>query len=272
MKLLIVDDSPSMRMIIKQGLKEMNFTDVYQAADGSQGVELFMKHKPDLITMDIQMPVMDGLEAIKRINAEDENSKILVISTITDKHAIRRALLRGAAYYLVKPFTKEKIMETAKAVIFNNQHIRYEFQQWVNTFKNSKLPKKEIVDYGYRIDNNQSINFQRILEIKNILPDLRELIKNIYDSEEINDKVELLELSAHISKTAEETPYDSIKIGVNFLNHFAKDIIKNVRDINEKNSAKAEILTDYLIESIDIILKTGAENTELLESISSSVL
>lgn len=119
MKLLIVDDSMIIRKTIERFLNN-SYSDVQivgQASNGSQALEMFIETKPDLVTMDITMPEMDGLTCIKEMLNIDKNVKILVISALSAKETVIEAIKRGAKGFLLKPFTEEKLKTALEEII-----------------------------------------------------------------------------------------------------------------------------------------------------------
>ena len=109
--LMIVDDASFMRSSIKQMVKENNYEVVAEAADGIEAVENYKKYKPDIVTMDITMPNMSGIEAVKKIKEIDKNAVIIMVSAVGQEAFIKEAVLSGANSFIVKPFKKEKLLE-----------------------------------------------------------------------------------------------------------------------------------------------------------------
>ncbi len=116
MKCLVVDDAAFMRMSLKQILQANGFTDVFEAGNGQEALMMFKKEKPDLVTMDITMPEMDGITAIKEIMAIDPTAKIVVCSAMGQKEIVLEAIQAGAKNFIVKPFDAQKVAEIVKAV------------------------------------------------------------------------------------------------------------------------------------------------------------
>ncbi len=108
---LIVDDAAFMRLNLKNILKD-NFEVVGEAENGKEAVELYQEVKPDIVTMDITMPVMDGLEAIKAIQDIDPSAKIVVCSAMGQQKIVIQAIEMGAKDFIVKPFKKDRVMES----------------------------------------------------------------------------------------------------------------------------------------------------------------
>lgn len=117
MKLLIVDDSTLIRSAIETFLKDMPFEVVGQAANGLEALELFKKHNPEYVTMDITMPEMDGLHAMKEILKINPKVRILIVSAISSQGTIVEALSAGAKHYLNKPFNGEKLKEAMQKIL-----------------------------------------------------------------------------------------------------------------------------------------------------------
>lgn len=105
MKLLIVDDSLIMRRAIERTLISDRFEEIRLASNGRLAVEEFKTFKPDVVTMDITMPDMDGLTAVELILKIDRNAVILVVSALADKPTAVEAVKRGASGFLLKPIT-----------------------------------------------------------------------------------------------------------------------------------------------------------------------
>lgn len=110
-KLMIVDDSNIIRNRIQRAYDSDHFMLVATATNGADAVEKFKIHRPDVITMDLTMPQMDGLECIKKIVALDDDVRILVVSALSDKATGIRALALGAGGFLCKPFSEEELVQ-----------------------------------------------------------------------------------------------------------------------------------------------------------------
>ncbi|MGJ8678228.1 MAG: response regulator [Akkermansiaceae bacterium] len=111
MKLLIVDDSAMIRRAIASAYKGSTFTEVQTAADGLLAVTIFKKFLPDVVTLDITMPHMDGLAALSQMLKIHPETKVLVISALADHHTAIESLMRGAEQFICKPFTPEDLRE-----------------------------------------------------------------------------------------------------------------------------------------------------------------
>ncbi len=120
-KVMIVDDSFVMRNNLKRLLEKSDYEVVSEADNGSQAVMEYFKHKPDIVTMDLNMPKMGGLEAITRIIERDPYARIVIISAFNQRTKIFEALENGAKHYIIKPITYEKVIDTLKTVIGENE-------------------------------------------------------------------------------------------------------------------------------------------------------
>ena len=111
--ILVVDDAAFMRMMIRDILLKEGYA-IVEAFDGRDAVAKFEETKPDLVTLDITMPVMNGLEALRAIRAMDPRARVLMVSAMGQQKMIMEALEEGALDFLVKPFQPAKVLETVK--------------------------------------------------------------------------------------------------------------------------------------------------------------
>jgi CheY-like chemotaxis protein len=106
-----------MRRNLRMLLTEAGHEVVAEAANGVEAYKEYAKHQPDLVTMDITMPVMSGLESLKKIIATYPQAKIVMISALDQKSMVFEAIQNGAKHYILKPITMEKILETISLVL-----------------------------------------------------------------------------------------------------------------------------------------------------------
>ena len=116
-KVLIVDDAAFMRMMIKDILEKNGYDVVGEASNGLVAVDLYKKEKPDVVTMDITMPDMDGIEAVKQIRTFDPNAKIIMCSAMGQQSMVMDAIKSGAKDFIVKPFQADRVLEAIKKAI-----------------------------------------------------------------------------------------------------------------------------------------------------------
>jgi len=114
---MIVDDAAFMRMMIKENLKKVGFSDFVEAGNGEEAVALFLDTKPDLTLLDITMPVKDGLAALQEIREKDPNAKIVMCSAMGQESMVIEAVKLGALDFIVKPFKPERLLQTVKNVL-----------------------------------------------------------------------------------------------------------------------------------------------------------
>ena len=116
-KIMIVDDTAFMRMMLREIITNNGYEVVAEAENGKEAVQFFRQHKPELVTMDITMPEMDSIAALKEIKRMDPGARIIICSAMGQKDRVVDAITSGAADFIVKPFQREKVLETlAKAL------------------------------------------------------------------------------------------------------------------------------------------------------------
>ena len=116
-KILIVDDAAFMRMMIKDILEKNGFEVVGEAADGAQAVEKYGELKPDLVTMDITMPEMDGIQAVKEIKKINGEARVVMCSAMGQQAMVIEAIQAGAKDFIVKPFQADRVVEAVKKAL-----------------------------------------------------------------------------------------------------------------------------------------------------------
>ncbi|MCR2805022.1 MULTISPECIES: response regulator [Paenibacillus] len=116
-RILIVDDAAFMRMMIRDILSKNGYEVVGEAQDGAQAVEKYKELKPDLITMDITMPEMDGISALKEIKKLDGNAKVIMCSAMGQQAMVIDAIQAGAKDFIVKPFQADRVIEAIKKTL-----------------------------------------------------------------------------------------------------------------------------------------------------------
>ncbi|WML43712.1 response regulator [Neobacillus sp. PS3-40] len=116
-KILIVDDAAFMRMMIKDILSKNGYQVVGEAADGAQAIEKYKECAPDLVTMDITMPEMDGITALKEIKKVNPNVKVIMCSAMGQQAMVIDAIQAGARDFIVKPFQADRVLEAISKVL-----------------------------------------------------------------------------------------------------------------------------------------------------------
>ncbi|MDA3733619.1 response regulator [Niameybacter massiliensis] len=113
---LVVDDAVFMRTVLKKMLVEASYTVVGEAGNGLEAIELAKKLQPDMMTLDITMPEMDGLQAIEAILQVSPNTKIIMCSAMGQQSRVVEAIKRGAKDFIVKPFEKARVLQAIENV------------------------------------------------------------------------------------------------------------------------------------------------------------
>ena len=110
-KVLIVDDAAFMRMMLRDILVKNGFEVVGEADNGKVAVQMYGELKPDVVTMDITMPEMDGIAAVKEIKSADPGAKVVMVSAMGQQAMVIEAIRSGAADFIVKPFQPDRVLE-----------------------------------------------------------------------------------------------------------------------------------------------------------------
>ncbi|NDY57473.1 response regulator [Desulfovibrio sulfodismutans] len=116
-RILVVDDSALSRKSLKEILEHAGHEIVGEAGDGQDALEKYKSLKPDLVTMDITMPRVSGIEGLKSIVAADEEARVVMISALGQGAKILEALQNGARHYLTKPFEADKVLDAVAEVL-----------------------------------------------------------------------------------------------------------------------------------------------------------
>jgi two-component system chemotaxis response regulator CheY len=119
--ILVEDDAAFMRMMIRDILAKEGYR-IEEAVNGRDAVEKYEQIAPDLVTLDITMPEMNGLDALKAIRVQDPGARVLMVSAMGQQQMIVEALESGAMDFLVKPFQPTKVLETVKKCLATDAH------------------------------------------------------------------------------------------------------------------------------------------------------
>lgn len=115
--ILVVDDAAFMRMMIKDILTKNGYNVAGEAENGAKALEKYNELKPDLVLMDITMPEVDGIQALKNIKAADPNAKIIMCSAMGQQAMVIEAIQNGAKDFIVKPFQPDRVLEAVQKVV-----------------------------------------------------------------------------------------------------------------------------------------------------------
>jgi Response regulator containing CheY-like receiver, AAA-type ATPase, and DNA-binding domains len=154
-KIMIVDDSVIIRQRLKELFKNKGFEVVAEVESGEKAIIKFRDCKPDIITMDITLPGISGIEAVKKLIEIDSNVKIIMITAMGERTTVLQAIKLGAVNFIVKPFQEGKVMSVIREVLGTNpdeqeQCIKEieddELQQEHNEEKNNREIDETIID------------------------------------------------------------------------------------------------------------------------------
>ena len=115
--ILICDDAAFMRMMIKDILSKNGYNVAGEAENGLKAIEKYKEVGPDLVLMDITMPEMDGIQALKEIKKQDANARVIMCSAMGQQAMVIESIQAGAKDFIVKPFQAERVLEAVKKVI-----------------------------------------------------------------------------------------------------------------------------------------------------------
>ncbi|MBQ9928065.1 MAG: response regulator [Lachnospiraceae bacterium] len=115
--ILVVDDAAFMRMMIKDILTKNGYNVIGEAENGAKALEKYNELKPDLVLMDITMPEVDGIQALKNIKAADSGAMVIMCSAMGQQAMVIEAIQGGAKDFIVKPFQPDRVLEAVKKVV-----------------------------------------------------------------------------------------------------------------------------------------------------------
>lgn len=116
-RIMIVDDAAFMRMMIKNILLKNGYEVAGEAENGKMAVNMYSETKPDLVTMDITMPEMDGIDAVKAIRSMDSSASIIMCSAMGQQSMVMDAIQAGAKDFIVKPFQQDRLLQAIERVL-----------------------------------------------------------------------------------------------------------------------------------------------------------
>ena len=115
--ILLVDDEAHIRKYVALILKQLGATKIVEATNGEEAIAMFQQQKPDVVLLDISMPLMNGLETLKKLKAIDPESTVIMLTSMVNRQSIDEALALGAANYIRKDNPKEEIAQAIKETI-----------------------------------------------------------------------------------------------------------------------------------------------------------
>ncbi len=115
-RVLLIDDSLFMRTRLREILENMGKSIIAEAENGNEGIELYKTTKPDLVFLDINMPVLSGRDALIQIINYDANAQVIMCSTMGEEKLIAECIQEGAIYYILKPFTRDNVTKVVREI------------------------------------------------------------------------------------------------------------------------------------------------------------
>jgi len=122
-RVLIVDDVAFVRKTLSEILTEAHFQVIGEAADGAEAVEMYARLRPDVVTMDVVMPNMSGIEATKKIIKLDKSARVVIISAMGQESLVMEAINVGAKDYILKPFSSKDILSTVERALVDETQL-----------------------------------------------------------------------------------------------------------------------------------------------------
>jgi len=145
-RVLIVDDSLIVRRNMQKFLTKLSFEVIGEAKNGLEAIEMCSKHSPDLITMDITMPDMDGITAVKKIREFDQNVRIIMSTSHGQEKMVLDSIKAGARGYMLKPITEEKLVNTLKKIFPLHRFIDESYYEHSNDKPTEEVDEKDIAN------------------------------------------------------------------------------------------------------------------------------
>ena len=116
MKILLVDDALMMRVLLRGILEAGGYEVIAEAADGKEAMELYRTHRPDVVTMDIVMPIQGGIETVRALRIFDPEARVVMVSAMGQEWLITEAMEAGALAYVLKPFNPDQVLSVMRMV------------------------------------------------------------------------------------------------------------------------------------------------------------
>ena len=158
-RIMVVDDTYFMRAFIKSILKQAGHDVVAEARDGEEALKNYMLYKPDLVTMDITMYGMNGVDAVKAIITNDKTAKIIMISAMSQKSMVVGAIRNGAKHFIIKPVTIEKVVGVINEVLGIQTDICINREDFKGIKQSIEEMEKAIAEID--VDNNKQMQLNK---------------------------------------------------------------------------------------------------------------
>lgn len=195
-KILIVDDSIVMRNNLEYMLTKEGHKVVGKATNGKEAVTLYKELKPDLVTMDISMPILNGVDAVSQIISHDSEAKIIMISALNQKQILFDAIKRGARHYIIKPLETQDVVNIVNKVLAQPKTLikedRNKKQEEINTkienFQIKNINGAFVISIGGQMDN-EALNALDLTVQGLILVKPLKIVMDFGDMQDIQDEV-----------------------------------------------------------------------------------
>lgn len=246
--ILIVDDSIIMRKNLKTILTQGGHNIVGEATNGLQAYNEYVTLKPDLITMDITMPVMDGISATKKIVSEFKEAKILIISALDQKNMVFEALENGAKHYIMKPIMPDKVLQVVNEVLmfdrfsdYSKEHVSKN-EALKHMWYEIKESKEEIVELDKNLDE---VVEERTKELQDANEKLKETLNELqYAQQKLVQSEKMAVLAGMVAGVAHEinTPVGICITAMSYLD----EKINEMSSIYKENKMKKSDFEKFL--------------------------
>ncbi|WP_331618356.1 response regulator [Serpentinicella sp. ANB-PHB4] len=233
-RILIVDDSLAMRKNLKNIIERINHQVVGEAKSGEQAITLYKELRPDLVTMDITMPGMGGIEAVKRIISDNPDAKIMMVSAMSQKTFVLQAVQAGALNYIIKPID----VNTIDQVINKTLQMTSRISKGEVDRKSFKQPTNKILDNLFNWEYDKIEHMYKVSIYSNI---------NHTSFVELNSKIATIMFEASL-KIQFYFYDDANTIDINILTQL-QDLIVNLKNVGatvEINTNNSEIKAFFL--------------------------
>lgn len=213
-RILVVDDSIVMRRNLEKILVEAGHEVVGQAINGMQAVILYSELNPDIVTMDISMPIMTGVDAVSYIMNKDAAANIIMISALNQKHMVFEAINKGAKHYIIKPIDQEILLKSINDILRDNENrIIKNKEANINAELGFKIVNN---DGGFRFLFNKSFTAKDLVSIETAINGLLFIkpLNIIFDFdtlENVNDRLlsSIINMGENVKKTNGIVQYSS---------------------------------------------------------------
>ena len=116
-KALIIDDEYHIRKYIGLVLRSMGVTTICEASNGADGVALYAREQPDLVLLDVNMPIMDGIDALRKIRSLDADANVVMLSSLANRHTIEQSVDSGALHYIRKDTPRDELIALLTVIV-----------------------------------------------------------------------------------------------------------------------------------------------------------